>query len=462
MKLTKKSALKFIALPSILISFISIFIILISGTYSNVYAAKCGWTQHIENWKCVNNKKTCYIQNWLWEKTWSKGTRWACIFKGCRSNLYEISNNVCILKKNIVNNKLVTCKPSQHFENGGCVDNTKTCYILNWLWKKTWSKGTRWACIFKSCRSNLYEMSNNGCILKKTYDDWYNYGYKPNLNSNQNTNSNKINPDSHDYDKIFSIDGEGHKTQISSINGNNPMWYIIEKNNKYWYLDKNKKQIIATKYDDIQVYSIRWDKNIWYKVLLIVGKWNYIYDGENYLVWLFDNNWIQLLPVEYKTISSNRTYWDDYNKRSNNLTEIKKNWFVWLIDEDGNIIIPAERYTMIRTIWKNTTDSSDYLEVNKKRFIAWINNKWWLIDNNQNVIIQLEYDSYEILWTKLISFRLSNKTWLYDISWNMILPIEYDSISMSYNSQTKEYYIIAKNYNSWTEQKIDINWNFIN
>lgn len=250
-----------------------------------------------------------------------------------------------------------------------------------------------------------------------------------------------------DFDEINAISSESFMAWINSFL-NSPLWYVVKKNWKYWYVNWQKKLIINTEYDNISVYSIRWSN-----VILIVKKQRSWWNTYDYNMWLINSNWEILLPVENSWIYQNRA-----GLYLSNYVTFGKNWFCWLIDDFWNIILPATKYNEIKTI------EDDYQKtVDKNIFLVAINNKRWLIDKNMNTIIPLQYDNYNILWIKLIALRLWHKRWLYKTNWIEVLPPEYDNITRAYNNQTNSYYILIREFfDSWNDQKMDFDGNWIN
>lgn len=56
----------------------------------------CKSNEHIENNACISNIKSCNIENWIWEQTFSSNEWWKCIVKSCNT-WYENIDWICLL-----------------------------------------------------------------------------------------------------------------------------------------------------------------------------------------------------------------------------------------------------------------------------------------------------------------------------------------------------------------------------
>jgi hypothetical protein len=62
----------------------------------------CSSNQHLENKKCVSNKKSCAISKGRWQKVWSGSVWGSCNVIKCNSG-YQISGNMCSLNMETLN-----------------------------------------------------------------------------------------------------------------------------------------------------------------------------------------------------------------------------------------------------------------------------------------------------------------------------------------------------------------------
>ena len=117
----------------------------------------CGSNQHLENGYCVSNTKSCSVSNWYGRQSWN-GSYWgSCYAESCNSGYY-LSWGSCIRNYNYD-----SCGSNQHWENGYCTSNTKSCSVSNWYGRQTWN-GSYWgSCYVESCNSGYY-LSWGSCI----------------------------------------------------------------------------------------------------------------------------------------------------------------------------------------------------------------------------------------------------------------------------------------------------------
>lgn len=113
---------------------------------------ECKSWEHIEWWSCINNNKSCYIQNWNWQQTWNWLEWSSCNIINC-DYWYSLNNWVCSKKTEIldvnINNQITSRK----------------CYIENWEWQETFFNNNWWSCEIVSCNT-WYEKVNNQCLIK--------------------------------------------------------------------------------------------------------------------------------------------------------------------------------------------------------------------------------------------------------------------------------------------------------
>ena len=82
-----------------------------------------------------------------------------------------------------------------------------------------------------------------------------------------------------------------------------------------------------------------------------------------------DNNLV--LPVKYQMIYPARLHSGIFFVRSDE--------GIGLVNEDGQVLVQS-------------TDSNNFLIVNSERFFVLVGNKWGLIDQNENFIIEPQFD----------------------------------------------------------------------
>jgi len=58
----------------------------------------CEAYQHIEDWVCVSNVKSCYVENWTWIQYWEDWVWWNCSVKQCNSWYVLNSQKLCVLE----------------------------------------------------------------------------------------------------------------------------------------------------------------------------------------------------------------------------------------------------------------------------------------------------------------------------------------------------------------------------
>lgn len=76
----------------------------------------CSSNQHLENKKCVSNKKSCSVSKGRWQKIWSWSTWGTCGVISCNS-WYNMSSNKCV-KWSTTSTTTKTTKWTLNFDNG--------------------------------------------------------------------------------------------------------------------------------------------------------------------------------------------------------------------------------------------------------------------------------------------------------------------------------------------------------
>ena len=249
-----------------------------------------------------------------------------------------------------------------------------------------------------------------------------------------------------DFDEVNAIWAEA-LMMWTNIMQSNRLGYIVKKNGKYGYVDSQRHLTINTEYDGIIIYSIVWDR-----VLLIVKK-EKVAGSYDYTMWLMDNNWQIIVPIENSSMVAN---WSSVTPW--NYVGFRKNGFCGLVDQNWNVIFQADTYSQISPIISTLSDAT----INQNVFLVEKDGKLWLINRHGDSIIAPQYYNDQILWPKLIAFRGLSKWWLFKLDGTEVLPVSYDNISMGFNNQTREYYILVRqNFDSWSDQRMDFDGNWI-
>nr|WP_315194892.1 WG repeat-containing protein [uncultured Flavobacterium sp.] len=208
---------------------------------------------------------------------------------------------------------------------------------------------------------------------------------------------------------LYNIDKEKWEipmTYYSLSSIGNDLFLARTKSNSYGLLTRDNKVLIPFEWDDIRTisgvdnYFILQDKKSSLRGVynLISGKF--------------------VIPCEYNTLETldNNNYYRVNNQKGYNVVSIDnkpkfKNW-----------------YTELNTVY------------NSKNFIVKINDKMGIIDENENIILPIEYKSISTSAYNDGSFLAVNKEGKYGcvlVTGKISLPFEYDFINYNYSNSLK-------------------------
>lgn len=208
---------------------------------------------------------------------------------------------------------------------------------------------------------------------------------------------------------LYNIDKEKWEipmTYYSLSSIGNDLFLARTKSNSYGLLTRDNKVLIPFEWDDIRTisgvdnYFILQDKKSSLRGVynLISGKF--------------------VIPCEYNTLETldNNNYYRVNNQKGYNVVSIDnkpkfKNW-----------------YTELNTVY------------NSKNFIVKINDKMGIIDENENIILPIEYKSISTSAYNDGSFLAVNKEGKYGcvlVTGKVSLPFEYDFINYNYSNSLK-------------------------
>ncbi len=141
----------------------------------------CSSTQHLEGKVCVDNIKSCLIENGAGTQSWNGSGYDQCQVKNCNLG-FHIENNQCLsdikscevlngVGEQIWNSQALSyqdcivksCNLDFHIEDNSCVSNVRACSIENGIGSQTWDGSSYNNCIALSCEQG-FQLINNQCI----------------------------------------------------------------------------------------------------------------------------------------------------------------------------------------------------------------------------------------------------------------------------------------------------------
>ncbi len=163
---------------------------------------------------------------------------------------------------------------------------------------------------------------------------------------------------------------------------------IVDKNDKWGYIDKNGKEVIPCIYD----FAIRFAEGL--ANVLKNDKWG-----------LIDKNGNEVVPCRY----------DDTFYFSEGLALVQMNDKYGFINKNGKEVIPCK--------YDYAQDFSEGLAPVK------MNGKWGFFDKNGNEVIPCEYDWANDFSEGPASVKMNDKWGFIDKNGNEVIPCEYDWLS---------------------------------
>lgn len=189
---------------------------------------------------------------------------------------------------------------------------------------------------------------------------------------------------------------------IDPINYNNKIYFIINKNNNYGIVDIDLKEVIKPKYQKIDIYD------------------------KKYLI-IEENNLFKVIDIDNKIITKTNYNNIEYNNNLGLFVATKNNNTV-LINNSGKVVFDFKEE--VYTINENNISNTIGIFKNKKNKKIYINNKFKKISLDNN---------YETLFENGIIKKIDNKLYLIDFNNNKILDKDFTSIKYIYDESINKY-----------------------
>ena len=191
---------------------------------------------------------------------------------------------------------------------------------------------------------------------------------------------------------------------------NDKKFFVVKEWDKWWLIDINWNVVFEPKYS--QISCIR--------NMIIFEDW--------WKLWILDENWNLLESPKYTHI------YDNVYARMANVFFVKDGDKIWLLNRSGKEIVDPQ-FDDISVMYDESMESHFY--VKKAKFTRLLVSKWWkywVLDNDWNVILEPKYESIKLVNPKkwdttnaVFLVKEGGKYWLVSSKdWSTIYETIYD------------------------------------